>query len=114
MSGLLARCRHGLTVCLLLAFALHAGGAFPHTMANRVAEAARQLAMQKGADGQTTRAPATRPCQQIWAKCAPYLYPAAAGLDTPEPVVHPRPRGAPRLLALADPGFDGPPPRVRA
>ena len=42
MSGLLARCRHGLTVCLLLAFALHAGGAFPHTMANRVAEAARQ------------------------------------------------------------------------
>ena len=111
MRARLAIFRHALTVCLLLAFALHAGGTFPHAAASRVAEAARVLAMHKGTDGQTTRAPASRPCQQAWAKCAPYLSPAATRLDAPDPVAHPRPRGSRRLLALADPGFDGPPPR---
>lgn len=111
MRDLLAILRRGLTVSLLLAFALHAGGALPHVAASRAIETARPVAVVAGAEGQVTRAPASRPCFRTWAKCAPFLSPAASRLEAPEPVSHPRPRGSPRLFALADPGFDGPPPR---
>ncbi|MHC5652986.1 hypothetical protein [Stappia sp.] len=111
MSGFGASLRHGLTVFLLLAFALHAGGANLRASSLRSLEAPGATATEASATREVARGGPLRSCA-LQGKCVPYVAPGTPRLAPPERSARRHPRETGTLIALAEPALDNPPPRA--